>query len=229
MSGFISKRVVPILKLFNGQPDPPPLEEILFDFSKNSGQVFRAKVHTDSKFGGRSRATFRVGKLGQGGGFGAVFEGMISNEHSELWKGNKATRLGFAAVTLEQIDGDEMDCENFQGLHLRIRPRDTRTYGITLRGAAPLAPGLIYQAFVRAQTPIPTEFKDIVCDFAKFMPMMGAEILEDDRELEGARFSAISIHPINAAPGPFRIELEFIKAVNDPEIANHPIYNQRLF
>lgn len=224
--GLWERRVAPFLKLLNGQPDTPPRNRVLFAFAPTLPKPYRVTIQTDASFGGRSSATFRVGKLGPGGGYGAVFEGEIRREPNLAWNGHPPARLGFAAVTFD-YRGEEMICDDFQALTLRARPRDQRTYSVTLRGTAPLAPEVSYQGFVLAK-PSAT-FLNMRCAFEDFVAVKGAHMLHSHRVLDVARFSAVSIAVADQRPGPFRFELEAIACTNAIDHSDHPIYNQRIF
>ncbi|KAJ8601171.1 hypothetical protein CTAYLR_009907 [Chrysophaeum taylorii] len=223
---FWERHVIPFARLFDGHPEKAPTRRVLFAFTERHRQwqrdveatpsrPARAKITTDKGWGGRSWATFRVGRLGPGGGVGAVFEGETRRSASLLAERPPPTeKLGFAAVTLD-LCGDEMICDDFEALTIRARPRDHRTYSVTLRGTALLAPDLNYQAFIKTR-PSDT-FVDLRCSFEHFVGLRGSRILDDNRVLDVPRFSAISIAVADTATdGPFRFELEVIHANNDP-------------
>ncbi|KAK7231335.1 hypothetical protein SO694_000731103 [Aureococcus anophagefferens] len=70
--------------LFNGMPDELPAVRSIARFDGAPGGAYAATVHTDREWGGRSRATFRVGNPGASGSpVCAVFEGFIDKRPSD--------------------------------------------------------------------------------------------------------------------------------------------------
>ena len=71
--------------LFNGMPDELPAVRSIARFDGAFGGAYAATVHTDREWGGRSRATFRVGNPGASGSpVCAVFEGFIDKRPSDV-------------------------------------------------------------------------------------------------------------------------------------------------
>ena len=71
--------------LFNGMPDELPAVRSIARFDGAPGGAYAATVHTDREWGGRSRATFRVGDPGASGSpVCAVFEGFIDKRPSDV-------------------------------------------------------------------------------------------------------------------------------------------------
>ena len=122
------------LRLFDGKPDALPPIKPIFTFD-GSTAAFSASVHTDREWGGRSRATFRVGNAGaSGSGVCGVFEGFIDKSPSMVPNEAGVTgRHGFAMLQLRTHE-DEVGCEEYDALALRASG-DGRLYSVSLRNA----------------------------------------------------------------------------------------------
>ena len=109
------------LRLFDGKPDAlPPVKPIFV--MDGSSISFSASVHTDREWGGRSRATFRVGNAGaSGSGVCGVFEGFIDKTPSVVPNEEGVTgRHGFAMLQLRTHE-DEVGCEGYDALAFPTR------------------------------------------------------------------------------------------------------------
>ena len=113
-----------------------------------SNTSFSASVHTDREWGGRSRATFRVGNAGVVGQRRLRrLEGFIDKTPSVVPNEEGVTgRHGFAMLQLHTNE-DEVGCEEYDA---RAAPGvgDGRLYSVSLRNAVPLAPNIAYQGFL---------------------------------------------------------------------------------
>jgi len=214
---FWTRRVAPILKLLDGAPDAIPSTRSIFAFDGAAGSAgaYTASVHTDKEWGGRSRATFRVGNPGASGSpLCGVFEGVIDKSSSSVEiAGAGAGRYGFAMLQLKRTDEAMTDCADYDALMLRARS-DGRTYALSLRNSVPLAPNLAYQGFLTAERE--DGWRDFELPFTSFLATRGGRELGQPRVLDVARFGSISIAVADDHDGPFRIELGAIDAVRDP-------------
>ena len=214
---FWHRRVSPLLRLLDGSPDPLPATRSIFRFdgARGSAGAYTATVHTDREWGGRSRATFRVGNPGASGSpTCAVFEGVIDRRPSATpVDGAGAGRFGFAMLQLRRTDDDVTDCADYDALVLNARS-DGRLYALSLRNSVPLAPNLAYQGFLAAAAG--DGWRDFELPFTSFVATRGGKLLGTPRVLDVARFGSMSIAVADDLDGPFRIELGAIDATRDP-------------
>ena len=207
-------------KLFNGRPDELPDTRAIFAFdgSGAAAATYEATVHTDREWGGRSRATFRVGDPGASGSpVCGVFEGFIDRRRSAVGPGvdgdGVTGRFGFAMLQLRRVDDDVTDCEDYDALVLRANS-DGRLYAVSLRNSVPLAPNLAYQGFLNASSG--DGWRDFELPFTSFVATRGGRNLDQPRILDIARFGSLSVAVADDAEGPFRIELAGIDATREP-------------
>ena len=224
--------------LFNGMPDELPAVRSIARFDGAPGGAYAATVHTDREWGGRSRATFRVGHPGASGSpVCAVFEGFIDKRPSDVGVAGgddgETGRFGFAMLNLRRVDGDVEDCEDYESLVLRANS-DGRLYAsrpvsptaarrarrpptarrLSLRNSVPLAPNLAYQGFLTDDGA--RGWRDFELPFTSFAATRGGRNLDQPRILDIARFGSLSIAVADDLEGPFRIELAAIDATREP-------------
>lgn len=215
MSSF-AQRVASFAKLFNGAPDALPSTRSIFKFdgSRRSAAQYTATVHTDKEWGGRSRATFRVGVGGpSGSGVCGIFEGFIDRRPSDIEVEGVSGRRGFAMLQLQRSDDDITDCEDFDALEFRANS-DGRLYALSLRNSVPLAPNLAYQGYLVADGT--KGWQTFELPFTSFVATRGGRLLGTPRILDVARFGSMSIAVADDIDGPFRIEIEAIEATREP-------------
>ena len=201
------------LRLFDGKPDALPPIKPIFTFD-GSSTAYSASVHTDREWGGRSRATFRVGNAGaSGSGVCGVFEGFIDKSPSLVPNEEGVTgRHGFAMLQLHTNE-DEVGCEEYDALALRASG-DGRLYSVSLRNAVPLAPNIAYQGFLARER---RGWRTYELPFTSFAATRGGRLLGQPRVLDVARFSSLSIAVADDLEGPFRLEIRGVEALREDD------------
>ena len=201
------------LRLFDGKPDALPPVKPIFTFD-GSSTAYSASVHTDREWGGRSRATFRVGNAGaSGSGVCGVFEGYIDKSPSMVPNEAGVTgRHGFAMLQLRTHE-DEVGCEEYDALALRASG-DGRLYSVSLRNAVPLAPNIAYQGFLARER---RGWRTYELPFTSFAATRGGRLLGQPRVLDVARFSSLSIAVADDLEGPFRLEIRGVEALREDD------------
>ena len=208
------QRFARFLRLFDGKPDALPPVKPIFQFDGSSNLSFSASVHTDREWGGRSRATFRVGNAGaSGSGVCGVFEGFIDKTPSLVPNEEGVTgRHGFAMLQLRTHE-DEVGCEEYDALALRASG-DGRLYSVSLRNAVPLAPNIAYQGFLARER---RGWRTYELPFTSFAATRGGRLLGQPRVLDVARFSSLSIAVADDVEGPFRLEIRSVEALREDD------------
>lgn len=208
------QRVARFLRLFDGKPDAIPPVKTIFRLD-GSSTAYSASVHTDREWGGRSRATFRVGNAGaSGSGVCGVFEGFIDKAPSLVPNAAGVTgRRGFAMLQLKSDDADAGSCEEYDALALRASG-DGRLYSVSLRNAVPLAPNIAYQGFLARER---RGWRTYELPFTSFAATLGGRVLDQPRILDVARFSSLSIAVADDLEGPFRLEISGVRALREDD------------
>jgi len=211
MASFWRRRIAPLLKQFDGKPESVPPVRRIFDFDGASAATYVASVHTDREWGGRSRATFRVGAAGASGSdVCGVFEGFIDKGVSKVQIKGGGGRMGFAMLQLRRADEAEVGCEDYESLALRANG-DGRLYAVSLRNSVPLAPNIAYQGFLAGDR----GWRTFELPFTSFVATRGGKMLGQPRILDVARFASLSIAIADDVEGPFRLEIRGVEALRE--------------
>lgn len=142
----------------------------------------------DGVMGGLSRSSMTQGRGA------ALFEGVVSLENNG----------GFASVRSRP---EGLDLSAFEGIVLRVRG-DGKTYAVRLRTSAAFD-GVSYQT--TARTPA-GEWVELRLPFSEFRPVFRGREVAGHPELDPGRIETFGLLIAGKQEGPFRLELEWIRA-----------------
>jgi NADH dehydrogenase [ubiquinone] 1 alpha subcomplex assembly factor 1 len=161
---------------------------LLIDF-QSTGAEKRWEVINDEVMGGLSkgRLTITPNKT-------ALFEGTVSLENNG----------GFASVRTNPAD---FFLDGFKGLTIKVKG-DGRRYRLRLK-TTKTAEGVAYQTSFATQ---PEIWISPFFPFSEFVPFFRGEVVSDAPVLNPADIRQIGLMIADKQPGPFRLEIEWIKA-----------------
>ena len=165
-----------------------PTEKLVLGNSKRVS--FR--VVTDNSFGGKSLARF---------------------EENRFFRGELRGDIPFAAIRGE-LPSDLQDIGDFEGFSLRVRSIDDRRFSFNLQPPT-IIPQDLYQGFI--VLPSSNQFYTLVLPFKSMLLTGKGKAREIQRKLDSTRIQTIgfSVGGPGSKPGPFELEIEFIKWIND--------------
>ncbi len=171
----------------NGE-DNVPKETYVLDFSSPRA-VEDWRVVNDGVMGGISTSRIRETLGGT-----AVFEGHLSLENNG----------GFASV---RTGLNDLDLSEYEGIAIRARG-DGRTYQVRLRTNRRFD-GVTYRALLVTR---PDQWTIVRVPFSDFEPTYRGRILRGVEPLDTARLQQLALMVADKKDGPFRIEIEWVKA-----------------
>ena len=174
-----------------------PEDQHIIDFSRGRS-VEDWRVVNDGVMGGLSMSRIQATSSGT-----AVFEGQLSLENNG----------GFASVRTFMED---LDLSNFDGVTLRVRG-DGRTYQIRFRTDQRFD-GVTYRATFVTK---PGEWTIVRVPFTRFEPTFRGRVLRGVEPLDTSRLRQIAFMVADKKEGPFRLEIEWVKAFASPKPLNY--------
>jgi monofunctional biosynthetic peptidoglycan transglycosylase len=161
--------------------------DTLIDFSDTDSVEWY--VVNDGVMGGVSRSSLK--RTGRGT---AIFSGMLSLENNG----------GFASV---RANVGRRDLSASTGLEIRIRG-DGRTYQLRVR-TDDRFDGIAYRTYFET---LEGEWNTVRVPFSEFLPTFRGRILRSAPELDPSRVRQIGFLLADKKPGPFSLEIDFIRA-----------------
>jgi len=189
-----------------------PVEWVMHTFSKPK-DVEEWEQFCDSDIGGKSRARFLYDPSQK-----AVFEGHLN---IEIPKGLPLVRSGYAAV---MSPNRYYDLEDFNAIEFMAKG-DGRLWILNLRPDLVGMPHLMWQHPFRAE-PTWKRYKMMFSDFT--FTVRGYEN-ERNEELAPERIFSVGFLIAERRNGPFRLEVDYIKAINTERSARGKLPTARLY
>jgi NADH dehydrogenase [ubiquinone] 1 alpha subcomplex assembly factor 1 len=167
-------------------------EWMVFDFEEPT-DAEGWRVVNDTVMGGVSQSRIEAGANGT-----AVFAGTVSLENSG----------GFASVRSPAVEHDRA---GYEGIALRVRG-DGKGYKLTIRTDGRFD-GVYYQAPVQTE---PGAWQELRVPFSRFVPTFRGRRVEGAPKLDLARIQSLGFMISDRQAGPFRLEIDWIKAYGAP-------------
>ena len=174
-------------------------DNLLFDFSDR--RVPQSWISgSDLEVGGESTCSF-CWNGETGGGTYAVFSGKIGSDHS-----GKAVRTGYCAVR-SPTPQVPLNLEHFESLECKIRS-DLRMYSLNIISDAWIKTDL-HQGFFFVDS---SDWVTIEIPFRNLVLIEKGKPSIFQRSLDSRNVLTFGISVSDSIPGPFRLEIEYIKA-----------------
>ena len=185
--------------------DFPETERMLVDFSDPEVTASMI-VGSDQDIGGESTCTLEYESLEDGSSY-SVFSGNISVEHS-----GKAVRTGYVAMRTPKPK-QKLNLEPFKGLQLKVRT-DYRKYHLTLTTDTWIHDD-VHLGLIVGQKLNPGEWNVMEIDFSNFVLLGKGKYKLFQRPPDPTTIMTLGISCQEDQPGPFRFEIEYIKAIKE--------------
>ena len=180
-------------------------ERMLVDFS--DPDVTAAKIlGSDQDIGGESTCTLEYESLPDGSSY-SVFSGNLSVEHT-----GRAVRTGYCAMRTPKPK-QKLNLEPFKGLQLKVRT-DYRKYQLTMTTDTWINDD-VHLGLIAGEKLHPNEWNIMEIDFSNFVLLGKGKYKLFQRPPDPRTIMTLGISCQEDQPGPFRFEIEYIKAVKD--------------
>ena len=170
------------------QPAAGSTERVLFDFSQNESLSEWRSVN-DTVMGGISSSRIEQTESGN-----ALFAGTVSLDNNG----------GFASIRGPSM---QESIAGFKGIAVRLRG-DGKKYKIGLR-TDEMFDGVFHQAGFLSQN---GAWQEVKIPFTDFVPTYHGRRLSDDKRIEPEEIKSVSFLIADKQKGPFRLEIDWIKA-----------------
>ena len=166
-------------------------EMMLFDFNRENAMDGWFPVN-DGVMGGISTGRLEPTSAGL-----VVFSGVVSLENNG----------GFASVRSRE---HTLDLRDYDGLAIRLRG-DGKRYKVNLKTDS-RSDGILYRAVFETRN---GEWDTVVVPLDRFVPTFRGRVFRDAPPLDRSRVTSIGLMISDGQEGPFRLEVEWIRAVGD--------------